>query len=290
MNRQQGAKATTVPPGIGRAGGVRGLRTLAAIGLMLVLAACGTTPSYRGSAPMGPAGEAKVGKPYKVAGRWYHPRFDPYYDRTGIASWYGRKFHGRRTANGERFNMRALTAAHPTLPLPSYVRVTNLENGRWVILRVNDRGPFVRGRIIDVSYEAARLLGFVKQGTARVRVQVVGPDGRPRARPVRRVAARPAPARVAVKAPPAPRYGIERKALASTRLFVQAGAFLIRRNALEVAAQLNGIGPTRISSTMADGLPLYRVRIGPLASVEQADRVLEGVLSRGHTAAKIVVE
>jgi len=270
-----------------------GLRRFAAAGLVLVLTACGTTPSYRGSAPRGPGGIVKLGPPYMVAGRWYRPHVDPYYDRTGIASWYGRRFHGRRTANGERFNMRALTAAHPTLPMPSYVRVTNLENGRWAILRVNDRGPFVRGRIIDVSYQSARILGFAKQGTARVRVQVVGADGRSRARPPQRVASRPpapTPNRRAVRPASAPRYGVDRRPPAATRLFVQAGAFLIRRNALEVAAQINGIGPTRISSTMADGLPLYRVRIGPLASVEQADRILSGVLSRGQTAAKIVVE
>ncbi len=119
-------------------------------------------------------GGYKVGKPYQVQGVWYYPRVDPNYDRTGIASWYGKPFHGRDTANGEVYDMNALTAAHKTLPLPSRVRVTNLENGRSIVLRVNDRGPFVHGRIIDVSRRAAQLLGFQGKGTAKVQVTAVG--------------------------------------------------------------------------------------------------------------------
>lgn len=118
-------------------------------------------------------GTYKLGKPYKVAGRWYEPKHNPEYDQVGRASWYGSAFHGRRTANGEVFNKEGLTAAHPTLPLPSYVRVTNLENGRSVVVRVNDRGPFGHGRIIDVSRRTAELLDFKQNGTAGVRVQYV---------------------------------------------------------------------------------------------------------------------
>jgi rare lipoprotein A len=116
----------------------------------------------------------KLGKPYKIAGRWYHPEEDPGYDETGLASWYGDDFHGRRTANGEIYDMNALTAAHPTLPMPTYARVTNLENGRSVVVRVNDRGPFAHNRVIDLSKQTARLLGFKHNGTAEVRVQYVG--------------------------------------------------------------------------------------------------------------------
>lgn len=115
----------------------------------------------------------KVGKPYQIKGIWYYPREDPGYDRSGIASWYGPPFHGRRTANGEVYDMNALTAAHKTLPMPTWVRVTNLENGRALVLRVNDRGPFVNGRIIDVSKRAAELLGFHDQGTAKVQVTAI---------------------------------------------------------------------------------------------------------------------
>jgi rare lipoprotein A len=119
-------------------------------------------------------GRYKLGAPYKVAGRWYIPKEDPNYDQTGIASWYGSDFHGRVTANGEIFDMAALTAAHPTLPLPSYAYVTNLENGRTVLVRINDRGPYANDRVIDLSREVARQLGSEGQGLARVRVRYAG--------------------------------------------------------------------------------------------------------------------
>jgi rare lipoprotein A len=117
----------------------------------------------------------KVGEPYQIDGQWFVPREEAAYDRSGIASYYAEDFHGRRTSNGEVFDMRALTAAHPTLPLPSYAYVTNLDNGRTLLVRVNDRGPYVRSRVIDVSRAAARYLGFETQGTARVRVHYAGP-------------------------------------------------------------------------------------------------------------------
>lgn len=119
-------------------------------------------------------GRAQVGRPYRIAGRLYTPREDPNYDRTGIASWYGPGFHGRLTANGEVFDQYTLSAAHPTLPLPSYVRVTNLENDRSVMVRVNDRGPFAHDRIIDLSQRAADVLAFRGDGIARVRVEYEG--------------------------------------------------------------------------------------------------------------------
>jgi rare lipoprotein A len=120
-----------------------------------------------------PRPEYKVGKPYQIAGVWYYPKANSSYDETGIASWYGKKFHGRRTANGDVFDMNKLTAAHKTLPMPVKVRVTNLENGRSLVLLVNDRGPYAHGRIIDVSRRAAQLLGFQRSGTAKVRVTLV---------------------------------------------------------------------------------------------------------------------
>jgi len=118
----------------------------------------------------------KVGSPYEVAGVWYYPGEDYSYEQEGIASWYGPGFHGKRTANGETYDMDALTAAHRTLPMPSVVQVTNLENERSIRLRINDRGPFVEDRIIDVSRRAAQLLGFEQRGTARVRVVIVTDD------------------------------------------------------------------------------------------------------------------
>jgi rare lipoprotein A len=114
-----------------------------------------------------------VGQPYRIGSRWYVPREDLAYDRVGVASWYGAAFHGRRTASGETYDMHALTAAHPTLPLPTVVRVTNLDNGRSIVVRINDRGPYAPGRIIDMSHAGARALGFDGKGTARVRVTVL---------------------------------------------------------------------------------------------------------------------
>ncbi|MGB8398817.1 septal ring lytic transglycosylase RlpA family protein [Bradyrhizobium sp.] len=119
-------------------------------------------------------GTYRVGKPYTVAGRIYVPEEDVNYQQEGMASWYGDDFHGRQTANGEVFDMGSLTAAHPTLPMPSYARVTNLRNGKSLIVRVNDRGPYHSNRLIDVSNRAAELLEFKSSGVARVRVEYVG--------------------------------------------------------------------------------------------------------------------
>jgi rare lipoprotein A len=123
-------------------------------------------------------GTYKVGKPYKVGDDWYYPSEDFSKTETGIASWYGPTFHGKRTANGEIYDQHELTAAHRTLQMPSLVRVTNLENGRSIVVRINDRGPFKRGRVIDVSKRAAELLGFINQGTARVRLEVLEKESR----------------------------------------------------------------------------------------------------------------
>jgi rare lipoprotein A len=163
-----------------------------ALGVAMALAACtaqqtadtvkidpklGVSASARvvaeGEAVPRGGGRYQVGSAYKIAGRWYEPKEDPDYDEVGLASWYGNSFHGRLTANGEIFDSASLSAAHPTLPLPSYVRVTNLDNDRSVIVRVNDRGPFSHDRLIDVSERTADLLGFRRSGTAKVRVQYV---------------------------------------------------------------------------------------------------------------------
>jgi rare lipoprotein A len=162
----------------------------AVVGCCLALAHCGgpvsgkVDPKYGVSAsprvvqfgepvPKG-GGSYRVGKPYVVAGRTYNPEENTGYSAEGIASWYGDDFHGRRTANGEVYDMQSISAAHPTLPIPSYARVTNLANQRSIIVRVNDRGPYHAGRLIDVSVRTARLLGFQENGTARVRVDFVG--------------------------------------------------------------------------------------------------------------------
>src|SRR5258706_8852740 len=142
------------------------LRAFSMTLMALVVASCAGERENRGA--------YKVGQPYQIEGVWYYPKEDQFYDETGIASWYGEDFHGKNTANGEQYDMDALTAAHRTLPLPVIARVTNLENGRSLLVRVNDRGPYARGRIIDLSRHAAQLLGVYAKGTARVRVQYEG--------------------------------------------------------------------------------------------------------------------
>ncbi len=147
----------------------RQIKTLGIAAALFLLAACSSGPDTRTTAGR------QVGQPYSVNGATYVPREEPGYDAVGIASWYGKRYHGRRTASGEIFDMNSATAAHPTLPFGTRVQVTNLENGRAVVLKINDRGPFVRRRIIDVSRRAAQVLGFMKRGTARVRVRLVQP-------------------------------------------------------------------------------------------------------------------
>jgi rare lipoprotein A len=139
-----------------------------------VIAAALHLPGVRAVRMPRGGGREQVGKPYVVRGKWYYPREDMAYDKRGTASWYGAAFHGRRTANGEVYDMNQLSAAHPTMPLPSYARVTNLANGNSVIVRVNDRGPYANGRLIDMSKRAAEMLDYTGSGTAQVRVQYVG--------------------------------------------------------------------------------------------------------------------
>lgn len=151
-----------------------------------ILSSCSTgTPELSGLSPQAQAqiikdygGVYKVGNPYKIGERWYYPKEDYNYSEEGIASWYGEDFNGKLTANGERYNMNTLTAAHRTLPLPSIVRVTNLQNGRSIVLRINDRGPFVKDRIIDLSKRGAQLLGYMGQGTTKVKVEILAKESK----------------------------------------------------------------------------------------------------------------
>jgi rare lipoprotein A len=177
-------------------------RTLAVVCLAALAAACSSAPPELSSVSLPPnAGIYKIGEPYQENGVWYYPREQPGYDETGLASWYGPTFHGRRTANGELFDSNGLTAAHRTLPMPVNVRVTNLENGRSLVVRVNDRGPFAHGRIIDVSERAAQLLGFYGKGTAKVRVTYLSRADLPGSSPV---VTPPAIATAAAAAPTTP--------------------------------------------------------------------------------------
>jgi rare lipoprotein A len=278
----------------------------------------------------------KIGDPYEINGAQYTPRVDYGYSEAGIASWYGKDFHGKATANGETYNMEALTAAHRTLPLPSIVRVTNLENGRMLIVRVNDRGPFSRGRIIDVSKRGAELLGFQKKGTAMVRVDILPRESRTLAakltgKPLVDKDAHPPPfpaPRVDVTskyltplpngkaaAAPTPNHKAEvlpndqpRKvngALAMAKVdgtvsktpvekppevYIQAGAYRLFVNANRAKTRLRDLGRTRITEVPNGRNQVFRVRIGPLDSVDQADALLMIVSATGFGDARIVID
>lgn len=286
-------------------------RIVRAAGLLfaLFLAACGTTST-------GAPGNYKVGDPYTVAGQTYYPKEDPEYDETGIASWYGDEFGGRKTANGEIFDPKLITAAHKTLPMPVNVRITNLENGRSIVARVNDRGPFRPGRIIDMSREGAELLGFRRKGMARVRVQFLEVALLPEGRPGKRIAGVGAEAdvgaRVAAATPPPPvvRPPVEpgeppvpiaspidqptgdviNVPVSKSRIYVQVGAFLDRGNAETLVARLRPIAEFKVSAITQAERIYYRVRAGPIKNVQQADAILDRVLLDGQNGAQIIVE
>ena len=226
--------------------------------------------------------------PYVVFGRTYHVREDATgYAETGYASWYGRKFHGRPTSSGEPYDMFALTAAHRSLPLPTYVRVTRLGTNRSIVVRVNDRGPFHANRIIDLSYAAAVKLGFADQGVARVRVEAIVPGSRPPLRAAAPTAAptgavsaatRPAPARAAAPAVPTTPAAPEPPA---GPFWVQAGAFRDRGAAERLRARLDRIvrdgareraGPARVELASGEDA-LVRVRVGPFPDLTAANRM-----------------
>ncbi|MDF2763227.1 MAG: RlpA-like protein precursor [Rhodospirillales bacterium] len=308
------------------AGPTAALRVLAAAAILAVgLAGCAETKlasvTIKSLEKPKPTAGYKIGKPYQVNGVWYYPAEDFNYSETGIASWYGDEFGGRPTASGEIFDPNEISAAHRTLPLPSIVRVTNLENGRALAIRINDRGPFAHGRIIDLSRRAAQLLGFHKQGTAKVRVEILEEEsrvvaaaagrldsgaGKPQAAPAAIVvaealpgsapppSAEPKPTAVSAVglagAAPALDGEVMQVPVRPTQIYVQAGAFTSYENARQLGAKLGSLGPARVTPAQIGNQRFYRVRLGPIASVEQADAVLSNVISNGHPEARIVVD
>lgn len=254
---------------------------------MLVLAACAsggrdlprggvlTPPVVNDPAPI----VSGTMRAYQIRGRWYHPAHQPNYDEVGQASWYGPGFHGRPTATGERFDENALTAAHKTLPLPGLVEVTNLANGRSAILRLNDRGPFVDDRIIDLSRGAATELGLLNAGLGQVRVRYLGPA--PRQGGWVAGGVQTASASAPVAAPVAPR------AATSTSIYwVQAGSFSDRGNARAATRRLGD--RARMDSVHVNGRRLWRVMVGPWGDPNQAEQARRGVIAHGFTDAAIV--
>ncbi len=292
------------------------LRPLLALTLCVLLAACASEPSVPSASKEG--GAYKIGKPYQIKGTWYYPHEDYAYDETGIASWYGAENDGLPTSNGEIFSKNELTAAHKTLPLPTLARVTNLENGRSIVVRINDRGPFAGTRIIDLSQRAAQLLGFEGVGTAKVRVQVLADESKAiadamrhygRSAPVETASAVQSaamPASVesqnldAIRTTPEiHRQLLETKPVAqaiqlpvvgATRLYIQAGAFSVQGNAQRLKESLSSLSETSITQVQIGGKTFYRVRLGPVASVAQADSLLTKVRQAGVPTARTVVD
>lgn len=295
----------------------------------------------------GHQGNFKVGKPYQIDGKTYVPEERYNHTETGVASWYGPGFHGKSTANGEKYNSGELTAAHRTLQMPSLARVTNLENGRSIVVRINDRGPFSRGRVMDVSERAAELLGFKNKGTARVRIDVLADESRQIASaakagrdvrgyevalnsrvtetrsdaPVGAVASEPLPgpagsatisanepARLPEDEHPPPGWResgvrghmtdgvfypdpiVSAQAISPTDLFVQIGAFADSANAQNAEAKLKSLGNAFVTPVQVNGRTLYRVRIGPVSTVDQADILLNRVVDTGFQDAILVVD
>jgi rare lipoprotein A len=239
----------------------------------------------------------KIGAPYQVNGTWYVPAHEPDYDETGVASWYGNEFHGRPTANGEIFDMNVVSGAHPTLPIPSLVEVTNLTNGRSIVVRINDRGPFVGSRLIDMSARGAELLGFRQQGHANVRVRYVGPaDAEPRVTPNNLTMATNVTAIAATKPLQAAAVQpVVASVLASTapsvaqQVFVQVGAFSQIANAHRLRDQAASLGPVQlVEATAADGAPLYRVVLGPIADRATALAKVEEMNNSGFASARVM--
>jgi rare lipoprotein A len=300
----------------------------------IALAGCA---SHSGSG--GGSSNYKVGEPYQVKGEWYYPKEDYSYDETGIASWYGADFHGQKTANGEIYNKDELTAAHKTLPLPSLARVTNLDNGKSIVVRINDRGPFVGTRLIDVSQRSAQLLGFEQNGTANVRVQVLADESKAIADAMRHYGGKPitsvasnAPSTLPPNMPasvqtasiaPVTRETLEQPSPESARLepiqttpqvhkalldthpvaevvqlpvtganhiYVQAGAFTVLENATKLQQTLGRFGHADVTNAIVNGTKFYRVRVGPVSDVPQADALVGSIQRAGISHPRIVID
>lgn len=231
--------------------------------------------------------------PYSVLGKKYYPIQSAHnYQETGLASWYGTKFHGLKTANGEEYDLYGMTAAHKTLPLPSYVRVTNLDNGRSVVLRVNDRGPFYDNRIIDLSFAAAKKLGYAEKGVARVRVEGIDPV---RWQAEHGKGVQPAPVEVYV--PPASQHAgathpaeLTTPAINARGLYLQAGAFANPDAAQLLSDKLEQLagGRSQISAVLKNEQVLHRVRLGPLSGQVELESLLLRIEQAGLGSPTVV--
>ena len=253
----------------------------------------------------------KIGKKYNVGGKYYYPKKDLYYNKTGIASWYGPKFHGKLTANGEIYNQYALTAAHKTLPLPSAVKVTNLKNNKSIVLRINDRGPFVNDRIIDLSSKAADILDLKREGTGLVRVQIL----REKSLYLEKLAKQgffpeinnlkvtelpniTIPRKVAVKIKDTKNQKIVTKKInynlknlnKEYKIYIKLASFSSKKNAEIMKKKVSYIDKVKIYKIYKLNKTLYQVKAGPFLSVEKVDQLHSLLLQKGMQGAKIIIE
>ena len=253
----------------------------------------------------------KIGKKYNVGGKYYYPKKDLYYNKTGIASWYGPKFHGKLTANGEIYNQYALTAAHKTLPLPSAVKVTNLKNNKSIVLRINDRGPFVNDRIIDLSSKAADILDLKREGTGLVRVQIL----REKSLYLEKLAKQGSfpeindlketelpnitiPSKVAVKIKDTKNQKFVTKKInynlknfnKEYKIYIKLASFSSKKNAEIMKKKVSYIDKVKIYKIYKSNKTLYQVKAGPFLSVEKVDQLHSLLLQKGMQGAKIIIE
>ena len=288
------------------------IRNIFFVFLVLMLGSCSETTFLINSAKrMGSWGDNptyKVGNPYKINGKWYYPAIDYEYDEVGYASWYCPGFHGKKTANGEIFNQNKISASHRTLPLPSIVKVTNLENGKVLsFVRVNDRGPFARNRIIDLSKEAAKELGFVNKGVTKVRVEILEDESRKFVNKLIQTKNKAKAAKV---------QNIEKKNLTPTtedfkndeinktkkvkndtdqnfvlkdnQVAIQVGAFSDHRNAKSLLEKLSEF-KAYIKREFVENKYIYRVRIGPIKNINLANQIQEKLFQLGYTSSHLVM-
>ncbi len=272
----------------------------------------------KGRVPRG-GGKVHIGKPYQIGGKWFKPKAQPGYDKSGMASWYGEAFHRRKTSNGEYFDMAMLTAAHPTLPLPSYARVTNLANGKSIVVRINDRGPFVDTRVIDLSKRTAEVLDFKNKGKAKVRVQWIGmapinDQGGHLAMMNKRntqgssmgnliAAADGGEDRVQVadvdtnetvalqQASYAPKPKLMQKSNPvidrGSAYVIQVGSFANLDNAESVRTALSDYGAVQVYEYAGDDSAIYKVQMGPFLSSIGAQDALDAVRQAGFPDARL---
>ena len=247
----------------------------------------------------------KVGNPYKINGKWYYPAVDYQYDEVGIASWYGPGFHGNTTANGEVFDQNKISAAHRTLPMPSVVKVTNLENGLVLEkVRINDRGPFARNRIIDLSKKAAEELGFIKNGVAKVRVEILEDESRKyvstdqknnyvaEAAEVTEISKKNLLSSSELKEKVVEKKteeSLENSILTDKELLIQVGAFTDHRNAKTLTEKLSEF-KAYINRVFINNKYLYRVRIGPINNLDLANDMKRKLFELGYTSSHLVMK